>query len=134
MCNKKCDPKWLWCVGAIGVIIIILLSIVVHFSAGASNKVEMVGPDEKAAFKESSGIHLLEIEEPEGKSSNWTLLEIGFVVLCFKFVLVMTHVLHYCFITKGLVGKKVTKNMEVEMLRLSKNTSPTGGIEVPALV
>ena len=55
MCNKKCDPKWLWCLGAIGVIIIIVLSIVVHFSAGASNKVEMVGPGEKATFKESSG-------------------------------------------------------------------------------
>ena len=50
MCNKKCDPKWLWCLGAIGVIIIIVLSIVVHFSAGASNKVEMIGPGEKATF------------------------------------------------------------------------------------
>ena len=134
MCNKKCDPKWLWCLGAIGVIIIIVLSIVVHFSAGASNKVEMVGPGEKATFKESSGVHLLEIEESEEESSNWTLLEIGFVVLCFKFVLVMTHVLHYCFITKGLVRKKVTKNMEVEILKLSKNPPPAGGIEVPALV
>ena len=84
--------------------------------------------------KQHSKSHLLEVEESEGKSSNWTLLEIGFVVLCFKFVMVMTHVLHYCFITKGLVRKKVTKNMEVEMLKLSKNPLPAGVIEVPALV
>ena len=88
MRNKKCDPKWLWCLVVIGVIVIIVLSIVVFVSAGASNKVEMVGPGEIATFKESSGVHLLEIDEPEGGSSNWKLLEVGFVVLCFKFVLV----------------------------------------------
>ena len=44
-----------------------MLSIVVNFSAGVINKVEMVGQGEKATFKESSGGHLLKIVEPEGE-------------------------------------------------------------------
>ena len=80
MCNMKFDGKVLCCLGVIGVIVIIVLSIVVNFSAGVSNKVEMVGQGEKATFKESSGGHLWKIVGPEGESSNWTLLEIGFVV------------------------------------------------------
>ena len=32
--------------------------------------------------------------------------------VCFKFVLVMTHVLHFCFIRKSLVWKMVTKKTD----------------------
>ena len=38
----------------------------VHFSARVSNKDEMVGTNKKATFKESSMVHLLEIDEPGG--------------------------------------------------------------------
>ena len=40
------------------------------YSSNGSNEVEMVGSGEVANFKESSGLHLLEIEPPKGSSDG----------------------------------------------------------------
>ena len=74
--------------GAIMVVIIIVLSVVISYGGGVGNQVQMDGNGDSALVKESSGLHLLEINE-SGKGSNcanWTRMEIGFTILCLKFV------------------------------------------------
>ena len=94
----------------------------------------MTGSGEVANFKESSGLHLLEIEAPKGSSDGWSILEVGFVVLVLKLGLIMTHGLHCCFVTKKLVKKRVAKSMELEMMKLTpKPPVVSGTVEVPAL-
>ena len=86
-------------------------------------------------IEESSGLRLLEINE-SGKGSNcanWTRMEIGFTILCFKFVWVIYHILHYCW-TKNIVKQKVAKNMVVEMARLDRDPPAAQGVVVLALV
>ena len=92
ICENKYDTKWVWGFGAIMVVIIIVVSVVINYSGGSSNQVQMDGEGESASFKESLRIHLLEIEEAEGKVSNVSWLEIGFIILCFKFVFFSPHI------------------------------------------
>ena len=112
VCKQTCNAKWVICLIESAAIVVVMLARVVNFSSGGSNDVKMVGPNEVANFKESSGLHLLEIEEPWGGTDEWTILIIGFVFLCFKLGLIVTHGLHCCFVTKYLVKKRVTKSME----------------------
>ena len=87
------------------ILIIIILSVVISYSGGVGNKVVMEGNGDSALVEESSGLHLHEINE-SGKGDNacagWTWLEVGFTIICFKFVLVITHISHYCW-TKKIV-------------------------------
>ena len=88
------------------------------------------------SIKEPSGIHLLEVAESGtgSKGSNWSWLEIGFIILCFKVVLVIFHILHYCCATQKIVKQKVAKNMMIEMAKLERDPSATQGAVVPVLV
>ena len=95
------------CVIGAAAIIVVILATVVHFSSDGSNELEMVGSGEVANCKESSGLHLLEIEAPEAGTDEWSILEIGFVVLAFKLRLIVTHGLHYCIVTKPVVSGSV---------------------------
>ena len=134
MCGQKCRAKWVICLIGAAAIVVVILATVVHFSSDGSNEVKMVGSGEVANFKESSGLHLLEIEAPEAGTDEWSILEIGFVVLAFKLGLIVTHGLHYCFVTRSLVKKKVAKSMELEMMKLTpKPPLVSGTVEVPAL-
>ena len=82
----KCDPKWMCGFGAVMVVIIIVLSAVISYGGGVSNQVQMDGDGDSALIEESTGIHLLEINESgKGcKGENCTWIEIGFTMLCFK--------------------------------------------------
>ena len=96
----------------------------------------MEGEEDSALVKESSGLHLLEINE-SGKGNNactaWTWLEVGFTIICFKFVLVITHIFHYCW-TKKIAKQKVAKNLVVEMANLNRVPLADQGVAVSALV
>ena len=137
MCREgKFDQKWLCGFGAIMMLIIIILSVVISYSGGVGNKVVMEGNGYSALVEESSGLHLLEINE-SGKGNNagagWTWMEVGFTIICFTFVLVITHIFHYCW-TKKIVKQKVAKNVVVEMANLNRVPLADQGVVVPALV
>ena len=89
--------KWLCGCSAIMMIIIIILSLVISLGGSAGNSVEMTGNNESALVEESSGIHLLEINE-SGKcdtaGAGWSWMEVAFVVIGLPFVLVLTHICH----------------------------------------
>ena len=108
--------KYLCGCSAIMMIIIIVLSLVISFGGSSGNSVEMTGDNESALVEESPVIHLLEINE-SGKggtgSANWSWMEVAFVVIGFKFVLVLTHICHYCVYTKKVVKHKVKRNVDI---------------------
>ena len=60
-------------------------------------------------------------------------MEVGFGVICFKFVSVMTQIFHYC-LTKKLVKQKVARNVVVEMAKQDRVPLAEQGVVVPALV
>ena len=68
----KCDyaKKWLCFVCTVILMsIIIVLSLVIRYGGGCGNSVEMTGTGDSALVEESSGLHLLEINE-SGKWDN----------------------------------------------------------------
>ena len=61
-------------------------------------------------------------------------MEIGFVVLALKIGLIIAHALHYFYLTKHLVKKKVTKAVDIAMINVKPpfNNVP-GALQIPAL-
>ena len=60
-------------------------------------------------------------------------MEVGFTIICFKLMLVITHIFHYCW-TKKIVKQKVAKNVVVEIANLNRVPMADMGVVVPALV
>ena len=116
-------------------VIITILSLVISLGGSAGNSVEMSGNNESAVLEESSGIHLLEINESGNTAgAGWSWMEVAFVVIGFKFVLVLTHICHYCCWTKKVVKQKVKRNVDIEIAKLDKAPQADIGVIVPALV
>ena len=96
-----CEAKWVICgIGAAAVIVVILTT-AIHFTSGGNNDVNLGECDDV----ESNGIHLIKVDA--SNNGGWSVLEVGFVILAIKLGLILSHALHYCFLTKKLVKKKV---------------------------
>ena len=84
---------------------------------------------------ESSGIHLLEVDN--SNSEGWNLLEIMVIVLALKLGLVISHTLHYCCVTKKLVKKKLNRAVEMEIMKNADQNPAVayvaGELQIPAL-
>ena len=60
MCKEgKYDPRWMWGCGAIMVVFTIVLSVVINYSVGLSNQVQIDGDGDSSSVKASTGIHPL---------------------------------------------------------------------------
>ena len=108
------SQKWLCGCGAIMMIIIIILSVVISYSGGAGNSVEMQGNGDSVLVDESG--------KCDFAGAGWTWMEVAFVVIGFKFVLAMTHIF------------KVRRNVDIEMAKLDRVPLAGKGVIVPALV
>ena len=85
----------------------------VFFSGGSSEAdVVMQGEDNNSVIQQSSGFHVL-----SGDCQGWTWTEYTLVVLGFIFILKISHLLHYCLVTKAIIKRKVSK-IEMEMKSL----------------
>ena len=116
------------------VIIGLAVSLSVMGSTGAS--VQMTGENDTSEIRESSGFHVLEVNGSgieSGNTSEWSYMEVGFIVLGVIFFINMTHIFHYCVFTKKLVKSKVKKDMDLELGRLAKVPS-NDAVIVPGLV
>ena len=102
-----CEAKWVICGKGAAAIILVILTTVIHFTSGGNNEFNLGEGDDGANVKESSGIHLIKVDA--SNNDGWSRLEVGFVVLAFKLWIILSHALHYCFLTKKLVKKKVAK-------------------------
>ena len=100
------------------VVIIIILSVYIGISADAQANVEMSGDQDEAVIQQSSGIHLIEVNGTNlgSKQCNgWPWVEYLCGGLIFVFVLKCTHLVHYCFLTKKLVKKKLAREVCIQM-------------------
>ena len=55
------------------------------------------------------------------------------VVLGFIFLLNFTHIAHYCLITKGMVNRKVERNVQLELGKLANAPLANEAVTVPGL-
>ena len=117
--------------GIVSVIVIIII-MSIYVSSGGNQEFNMGQGNDVANVKESTGIHLIEVDASNNESWSW--LEIGFVVLALKMGLLLSHATHYFCLTKHLVKKKVVRAVKIKM----KNVTPPvnnvpGTLQIPAL-
>ena len=112
--------------------VIISISLYFAYGVGSEAKIEMNGDQNESIVNQSSGLHLIEVNNSGGCKGNWTSAEYSVVVLVFVFILKCSHLCHYCFVTKSLVKKKVTHEIGQQMKNLSKQ--PDDVVIVPRLV
>ena len=96
---------------------------------GAVAKIEMKGDKNKSIVQQSAGLHLIEVNNSGDCKGNWTYAEYSVVLLVFVFILKCSHLLHYCFVTKQIVRKKVMHEVGIQMKDLGKQ--PNDVVIVP---
>jgi hypothetical protein len=134
MCSKKITYFIKWIIGFVMTVIGIGVIMSVFFSGGSSEAdVEMQGEDNKSVIQQSNGFHVLELNNSgdSGGCQGWTWTEYALVILGFIFILKISHLLHYCFVTKAIIKRKVSK-IEMEMKDLGK-VPPNDVIIVPRI-
>ena len=103
--------------GYILMTVILILSIVISYGRNGANSIEMSGSGDSAVLEESNCLHLVEINQ-SGKCGDeklgWTLMEVACVVIGFKLILVLTHICHFCTLTKRKVREKVKRDVGLE--------------------
>ena len=127
-----CEAKRAMVVTGIVSVIVIIIIMSIYVSSGGNQEFNMGQGNDVANVKESTGIHLIEVDASNNESWSW--LEIGFVVLALKMGLLLSHATHYFCLTKHLVKKKVVRAVKIKM----KNVTPPvnnvpGTLQIPAL-
>ena len=127
-----CEAKRAMVVTGIVSVIVIIIIMSINVSSGGNQEFNMGQGNDVANVKESTGIHLIEVDASNNESWSW--LEIRFVVLALKMGLLLSHATHYFCLTKHLVKKKVVRAVKIKM----KNVTPPvnnvpGTLQIPAL-
>ena len=134
-----------WMCGCIGVllIIVVILASIISIGGESSAEVEMNGDNDSSNIEQSSGFHMVEVNgadlgmgSKDGKS-GWSWLEFVVIVLGVIILLNCSHIAHYFLCTRSMVNKKVVRNVELEMNRLTAPTAAPlvadGVVIVPGL-
>ena len=94
-------------------VVIIILSVYIGVGAGATASVEMSGDHDESVVQQSSGFHVLKVNGNNLGSeqcNGWTWVNYLCIGQIFVFTLKCTHLVHYCFLTKRLVKKKLARD------------------------
>ena len=69
--------------------------------------VSMGSGDNTSVVHESSGLHILEVDNScsTGESQGWFWIEVVYLILAITLELILTHGIHDCCVTKKLVAK-----------------------------
>ena len=80
----------------------------IYFAACSINVVSMGSGDDTSVVKESSGLHILEVDNSgsTGESQGWAWIEVVCLFLATQLGLILTHNLHDSCVTKNLVANK----------------------------
>ena len=127
-----CEAKWVIVVIGVAAVIVIIMSTSIYFSSGGNKEFNLGEGNNVANVKESTGIHLIEVDA--SNNDGWSWLEIGFVVLALKLGLLISHAFHYFYLTKHLVKNKVVKAVDnaTQNVAAPVNNVP-GVLVIPAL-
>ena len=123
MCCKQV-PYWLkWllafvmtCMG-----VFVMVSSWYGLGSGGEADVELGGDDDHAVIQQSSGIHILELNNSgdDDCDGGWSWTVIALVTVSLILVLKFTHILHYCLVSKVLIKSKVAKQVAIRMSDLA---------------
>ena len=106
------------------------------YSIGGSDEAQVVmqGEDNKSVVQQSSGFHVLELNNSgeSGECQGWSWSEYALGVLGFIFILKISHLLHYCLVTKAMIKSKVSK-IEMEMKNLPSAPPNDDVVIVPGI-
>ena len=126
MCGQgdtQYSPKYFCGCFAIMLVVIIGLAVYISVMGNSGASVQMTGENDSAEIKESSGFHIIEVNGADigsGNAKEWSYMEIGFILLGLIFFLNMTHICHYCIFTKKMVKRKVKRDMDLELGKVTK--------------
>ena len=135
MCSKQVPYFLKWVVGFVMTVIGIAVIISVFYSGGGSEAdVVMQGEENNSGIQQSSGFHVLELNNSgdSGDCNGWTWTEYALGILGFVFILKVTHLLHYCLVTKAIIKSKVSK-IEMEMKSLPSAPPSDDVVIVPGI-
>ena len=97
---------------------------------GAQAKIEMNGDKNQSIVQQSSGLHLIEVNNSGDCKGSWSYAEYAVVLLVFVLILKCSHLCHYCVLTKRLVNSKVAK---VETQMKDRNKQPADVVIIPGI-
>ena len=107
------------------------------YGIGGSDEAQVVlgGEDNKSVIQQSSGFHVLELNN-SGDSDGcqgWSWSEYALVIVGFVLFLKLTHILHYCLVSKAMIKSKVAKKVALQMKDLPVIPPPEDVVVVPGI-
>ena len=104
-----------------------------YVSANGGNEVDMGEGDNVSVVKESSGLHIFEVDNTGSvDGQGWTWVEVVCVILAVKLGLIINHGIHYLFETKKIVKNKIARDIvNIEMSNVAAKEPPA--LQIPAL-
>jgi hypothetical protein len=119
MCFKQV-PYWAkWLFALVMTILggFVMVSSLYGLGSGGDADVKLDGDDDHAVIQQSSGIHLLELnnsgDDDCGGGMSWSV--IALITVSLILVVKFTHIVHYCFVSKVLIKSKVEKQVAIRM-------------------
>ena len=104
------------------------------YGFGSSDEAQVVlgGEDNKAVIQQSSGFHVLELNNSgDSKCQGWSWSEYALVIVGFILILKITHILHYFLVYKKIIKNKVAKQLAIQLKDLP--VVPPDDIVVPGI-
>ena len=106
------------------------------YGIGGSDEAEVVlgGEDNKAVIQQSSGFHVLELNNSgDDDCQGWSWSEYALVIVGFILVLKFTHIIHFCLVSKVMIKSKVAKQVAMQMKDLPVVPPPEDVVVVPGI-
>ena len=137
MCSKQVPYCLKWVIGFVMTLIGIFVIISTWYGIGSSDEAQVVlgGEDNKAVIQQSSGFHVLELNN-SGDSDGcqgWNWSEYALVIVGFILILKVSHILHYCLVSKTMINNKVAKKVALQMKDLPVVPPPEDVVVVPGI-
>ena len=137
MCSKQVPYCLKWVIGFVMTLIGIFVIISTWYGIGNSDEAQVVlgGEDNKAVIQQSSGFHVLELNN-SGDSDGcqgWNWSEYALVIVGFILILKVSHILHYCLVSKTMIKSKVAKKVALQMKDLPVVPPPEDVVVVPGI-
>ena len=110
--------KWVIAFGMTGMGVFVIVSSWYGLGNGGEADVGLVGDGDHAVIQQSSGLHILELNNSgdDGEcAGDWSWSEYALVIIGFILVLKFTHILHYCLVSKVKIKSKVARQVAIQM-------------------
>ena len=136
MCSKQVPYFLKWIIGFVMTLMGIFVIISTWYGIGGSDEAQVVlgGEDNKSVIQQSSGFHVLELNNSgDDDCQGWSGSEYALVIVGFILVLKFTHILHFCLVSKVMIKSKVAKQVAMQMKDLPVVPPPDDVVVVPGI-